>query len=251
MSPVEAFLAAVLGPAGAAALAPLAKADAGLASYLPARAALAWLQVSDHEETFFLPGTGVPCVLGKTEKGWDGNLDGIRLENASPTHVAAAILHVLDAAPGKPDLRDLDLARLGKTVDALAKAQAKRGGAAGADTGQPAAAIPPQQPEAPSPAQAKQVGQGDAGKPQKKPKLPRPSVKPQALPKAKLSLSESRKPCGVCGQAQFSDGALRGCSCFKALCKSATARPVPGGYEVSFGSGWTRDGILTFVEAVR
>src|SRR5258707_14939986 len=114
-----------------------------------------------------------------------------------------------------------------------------------------AAAIPAQQPEPRQSAQATQGLAVDAGKLKRKPKLPRSSVKPQALPKAKLTLSEAGKPCSICGQAQFRDHHFGGCKCFQSLAKSAAARPVPGGYEITFGAGWSREGILTLIEAMR
>ncbi len=86
------------------------------------------------------------------------------------------------------------------------------------------------------------------------PKKPKPFRLPAiraALPQAKLSLSEAGKKCRLCGHAQFVRDQLTGCLCLRSLCKSARAVKTPTGYTVSFGEGWTRSGIVTFLETVR
>lgn len=242
------FLKAILGAAGASAMAPLIEASPGLAAYLPARAALSWVSATA-SYTGFIPGTEIPLVLQKTEYGWNGGVgsDSIYAFDSAPAaHVAAALTVFLDATPGRPDLKEIDFARLGKTIDALVKAQKNKGAAAG--TGVHAKPIGP---DAPIPPTATAPDAPAAGKPKKSklPKKPKPAAaaKPASM---KLTLSESRHICPVCLGSQFKDQSFKGCWCFRSLSKSVTAVAVPGGYNLTFGDDWDEDAVLTLSESL-
>lgn len=243
MKPAQAFLTAVLGARGAAALQPLSKASPDLAAYVVPRAAVAWLQLtSDFEGA--LPGTDTICAFRKSEDGYTGILDDYAFTSAPMEHLAAAVSVLLDAAPGRPDLRDLDLARLGKTIDALAKTQKKRGAGGEAGTGVAAAPIPPDAPEPPTSVAPPKP------KPGKLPKLAKPK-KPVVPQKLALSVADSQKSCPVCRGTQFRGTEFRGCYCLRGLAKSVDVRLVATGFELTFGAGWDADTIAILRESLR
>lgn len=238
------FLEAVLGAAGATALQPLLKSDA-VAAYLVPRAAAAWLQALPVGRAS-APGGGCRVALCKSATGlFDGVADVNGTEYAftaaAPAHVAAVVSLAVGAPPGRPDLRDVDLARLGKTVDLLAKAQQARRG--GPQTGAAARPVEPTAPEAPEPIQKQ-----PAGKP-KLPKVPKPKQPPKPL---RLSVSESLRACGVCRGRQFKGADFTGCFCLRDLAKSVKVEVLDwgAGFELRFGSGWDGDAVVTLLDAL-
>lgn len=254
MTKRDSFLEAVLGISGAAVLDRLSKASPELAAYLLPRAAVAWVNsIGASDLPWALP--GVPdqrFVLAKRGDRFVGvaEVGGLEyaFDGARPEHVAAVIAVSLGAPPGQPDLREVDLARLGKTVDALVKAQKKGGAEAG--TGLHAGAIAPTPPAAPTPTAPPAPKAGKSSKP-KLPKVGKPAqaTKPKPL---KLSVSESRKPCGVCGKTQFRGAEFTGCTCFADLAKGVDVSIADhgAGFELGLTSEWDHDAIFTFLEAV-
>lgn len=244
MTTSSAFLAAVLGRPGAALAKSLEGSDLG--AWLPARAALGWVQTAgEHGDT--IPGTSIPCSLVKGVVGWTGRLGTYSFIEASDVHAAAAVAVHLNAVPGRPDLKDVDLARLGKTVDALVKAQ-KRRGAAG--EGGLSIAAAPQAPVAPVgaiPPGGEDKAAADQEKQAKARKivLPKISAKKPALPNIRVSKAEAQRACGLCACSQFNGDRFVGCLCFRALAKSVAVRATPSeGYELTLGQGWDLDGAL-------
>ncbi len=248
------FIKTVLGRAGASALEKIAKADDGIESYLLPRAIVAWLNTLQKFEGF-VPGTeDIPLLLHKTEHGWCGAISNQHQTygwtNAPETHVAATICVFTGTPPGRPDLREVDLARLGQTVERLAKAQKVRGageGAAGMSL--PAANIQPVPPEAvedyntKTPARELKVTLPGM----KKLKKPKPAMKP-----LKVSKSQADSNCEVCGSKSFQGNEYVGCHCLKDLSKSVKTYPLPlnVGFRLEFGSGWGEDEVLTLAESL-
>lgn len=216
------FLAAVLGTPGAAVLSELAKSEPAYEGYLVPRAALAWLRLTEASDG--LP--GVPEVAMRLAKG-EGyiGIDGLhfRLEGAPPERVAAYIAKALGASVSPAGSKDVDLARLGRSVDALAKAQKTHGEAGSGVRSAPVGAIPPAGPTAEQPAQQKAR--------RRQPKVPF-KLKPPPL---KLSESDGHRKCSTCGESQFKDGKFRGCFCIRGLAKSIGAEPDGAGWRLDLG----------------
>lgn len=263
------FLEAVLGRPGAAALGPLQKSV--FAPWIPARAALAWVGETS-ESGPFLPGTSIPMVLAKTEYGWSGVVGDYGFVDASASHVVAAMTVHLGFVPGRPDIKSQDLARLGRTIDALVKAEKTKGGGGGDEGGKGAAdaAIPhtdatpptavappmkgPKKPRVKLPA----VPKTPSSKPVGIPKVPKPTGLPKVtvIPKApkttemKLSEAATGVRCEACGSRQFDSGRFKGCLCFRSLAKSVVSEPIRGGVKLTL-TGWDEDAITTLREALK
>ena len=125
------FMAASLGADGAQALKKAAEREPRLDAILIPRAIVGWLTfATEHEFEGAIPGVENSYVqFQKSEGGFSGSIslqDGIYgFESASVYHLAASIAMALGVAPSTldVDVRDTVLARLGKSVDTLAKAQ--------------------------------------------------------------------------------------------------------------------------------
>lgn len=220
------FLAAVLGTPGAAVLTELAKSEPAYEGYLIPRAALAWLRLTESSEQ--LP--GVPEVAMRlAEGGGYIGIDGLhfRLEGAPQERVAAYIAKALDAAVVPASSRDVDLARLGRSVDALAKAQKTHGEAGSGVRASPVGAIPPAAPT------AEQLTQQNAKK--RPPKVPFKAVKPKVQPVLKLSEADGHRKCSSCGESQFKEGKFKGCFCLRGLVKSVGIEPDGTGWRLDLG----------------
>ena len=116
--PASSFLHAVLGPP-AAALERLGAASPAVGAVLVPRAVTAWLAAGLESAT--VPGTDIPYSLAKSDAGWTGRVGDLELLNASDARAAAAVLVHLDVEAVPPPGKDVDLARLGKTVTALVR----------------------------------------------------------------------------------------------------------------------------------
>lgn len=245
------FLDSVLGTAGVDALTPLIKASPEIAAYILPRAVVAFINT-------ILPGIATelpncPVFLTKSNLGYSGvaELNGSEyaFSDADASHVAAVVSIALDAKPGRPNLKDVDLARLGKTIDALVKAQRRRHGEASVGTGTNAAPIPPEAPEPPVPTQTAEQ------KKTKRPRLPRPTKpgKKTETSTLRLSVSESLVPCQICGKKQMLGTSFVGCICFQALAKSVKVKVMDwgAGFELTLGPEWGPEGALTLRESMR
>jgi hypothetical protein len=125
------FLSGILGKDGAQALKKAVQRDSRLDSVILPRAIIGWLNfISRYEYEGELPGVENSYIeFTKNEDGsFTGSLaigeDVHEFERADIYHMASAIsVSVNDEAPEiDSDLRDLVLVRLGKSIDALAKA---------------------------------------------------------------------------------------------------------------------------------
>lgn len=278
------FLIEVLGPDGAKALAKAADRSEDLAQALVPRTIIAWLRSmpSFDGEIPGLPGQ--TFSFQKSEGGFSGS---VAIGGANHQFQDATIFHVAGAVATAMELdslvfgnvRNLDLERLGKSIDLMAKVRqavtlskekcpdcgGKNGGHLlhcksklekkainEGGSGAAAAPIAPQAPDAPTsatkspaakPMTPKTAGPGAAPKPLK-PAVP-------ALPSVKLTRSESNTACPVCFQKQFGEGQFVGCLCFRALSKSVKIVGHDDNHiEVEFGEGWDRDTLTTLLESV-
>jgi len=125
-----AFLIAVLGVDGARALRKAVERSSECETVLVPRAILAWLALPQEEYEGDLPGIeNTYCSFKKSENGFDGSVtmgkDVYQFQGASQLHLASAIAVSIgvDSDRPHPSLRDLDLVRLGKSIDLLAKAR--------------------------------------------------------------------------------------------------------------------------------
>lgn len=127
------FLVAVLGTDGAKALRKAAERSHELGHALVPRTILAWLGIAAREDyEGDLPGVRNSYItFRKSESGYTGSIsftdeDMHEFQGASLEYLAAAVAVYLGADADRvgPGLRDLDLARLGKSIDLLVKARA-------------------------------------------------------------------------------------------------------------------------------
>jgi hypothetical protein len=227
------FLTAVLGTEGATMLVKAVEKHDVLEHALLPRTILAWLQSAPSYEGALPGNNGTHVNFEKSESGFTGSVgmgaDLYKFEAVSVFHVGAAVAVALGVEELVSDgLRDLDIERLGKTIDSLAKVKRvndeldeekddEEKDAADADaldkaagTGVPAAPTPPTPPAAPAAAA---------------PKTPAPSVAPKVPKPPKtasmtLQRSEAGHKCPACGGTQFKDDAFVGCICFRAMNKA-------------------------------
>lgn len=271
------FLKAVLGDDGAAALQKAAERSVELGNALIPRTIMAWVDVAGR---FGFEGElpGVKNTYIHFEKNESGGYRGAisvndetyNFQDSTLFRLSASVAVALDVSVGDASrIRDMDVEKLGKSVDCLVKARyvAKKlaeeskeespeelekagggagGGAKGAEA--PGGAAVPKTPEAPTAATAKQPKPKMTGIP-KPPKLKVP--KPVPSHTLKLAQCEKLVECPVCGHAQFEHGTFRGCSCFRGLAKTAkTTQTSDGGAVVELGEDWDRDSIITLLEAL-
>ena len=230
------FLIGVLGRDGHGALKKAIQRDGRLESIVLPRAIIGWLNFISRFE-FEGPLPNVENSYVEFSKNEDGSFSGsIAVEddlvhefsNSDIYHVASAISLALGEEPSDIDseIRDLVLVRLGKSIDALAKAQeiartlhrrleAKEESAEEIEKkkalskvdlpGQTAKPIQQNAPLAPQPPTARQG------------KLPRPSLKTFKAPTLKIGKSEAERKCSMCGGHQFTNNKFTGCVCMAEL----------------------------------
>lgn len=125
------FLNAALGEEGAAALLKAVGREPKLASVLIPRAIVGWLSfVTQHEYEGPIPGIDNSYVqFAKAQTGFNGVLgltDGVyEFQKSSLYHLASAISLAIGHEPESldPQVRDIVLNKLGKSIDIMAKAQ--------------------------------------------------------------------------------------------------------------------------------
>jgi hypothetical protein len=235
------FLAEILGPPGEALACSLKGTQIG--DYLPARAALAWINQTINASGF-IPGTKIGYSLTKSSSGWRGQIGEYSFADSPGVHVAAALSVFLGVAPGQPDLRQIDLARLGRTVDLLVKSQQKRGAAGGSSVAAAHQDATPAVAPIPPGGEADAVADRDKAAKARKIALP---IKPK-LPKIRISKSEAARPCHTCKVLLFTSGKFTGCKCFS---KSVTTATTPLGYELEFGAGWVMSTISELLSVIK
>lgn len=265
------FLVAVLGEDGARALAKASERSQELGNVLVPRTIMAWLGMAGRDSyEGDIPGVINSYVqFTKNEQDYSGSVgvgeDVYTFENESIVHVAGAVAVALgiDHERAHPDLRDLDLARLGKSIDLLAKARAvaekllkepDEESAEKAEGPGPAAAPRMQKPpDAPASPQL-QVGRGpkaSTGAP-KTPGLPKPKLpKPPGMVKTlKITKSQAERKCSLCGFTQFKGGKFSGCLCLRDLAKHVKSSAEGEGFVLEIGAKLDEEERETLIESL-
>jgi hypothetical protein len=243
------FLEAVLGVNGAAIMSRLADSSEIIKTAAVPRTIMSWLgSMEGYNDK--LPGSEINLKLVKSESGFYVEFNGIETEEASIEKAAAVIAVGLGVTSGMSKFKDVDLAKLGKTIDLLVKAQKGLAGgqggglaqghhpsvgSAGAVTGEMNASVGPIKPDAPDkaiPTNLKNLS--------------------NKAPKMALSEEESEKVCKVCkGKQKDKKGQIKGCHCFTDLSGTLEVKKSESGYEVTFGVGWDDAAISIFTNRVK
>lgn len=235
------FLEAVLGKDGAAVMSKLSASSDMVAATMVPRSIVAWLGIIGNNYEGRLPGVGTSNLsLKKTEAGFTGVLrcgEEYTLSNDSIERTAAVIAVGLGAQMAVSRFKDVDLARLGKTIDLLVKA---RGRASGGGTGSAAGHIEPT-----APAEPTAIAPPMPGQKRKKSRIPRVSS-------MSVVKSDAQKICKACKANQLDDrGSFHGCWCVRDLEKSLDVRRGPeDSYELHFGEEWDYLAVQTLLKAI-
>lgn len=250
------FFNSVLGSSGFAVMQNLAKASVELESYLSPRIIVSWLRHSGYGQI------KVPdkCPLGSLNKsgyGYSGNanIDGVdySFSNSQEEHVAAVITIALGKSIEPVEIKDIDLARLARTIDLLCKAapKAPANNYEHTVTAQPLQPEEPKQPDLNQTATNKTKNNALSKKP-KAPKIPKiPGVKPLVQKPIKITKSESLKKCDVCGQQMFLDNVFVGCICFSPLAKNCKCTVDKDNITIAFDDEWDDEAVMALVGALK
>lgn len=264
------FLTSVLGKEGARALSKAVERSTALGNVVLPRAIVAWLgAVPTYEGE--IPGVANTYVsFAKSESGFSGSvaIEDTMYEFADQPilRVAAAMAVALgaDREPVDPTVRDLDLARLGKSIELLVKArmvaaelakttEAPRHGVAAAPRkpeNQEPPDAPKKQPAMPRPPAPKARGYVPPAPKATVPAIPgvgRPKLPGIQLPK----LTKFAPRCGICGGGNFSNsGALRGCLCIRDLIKSVRFEDANDRRILHFGPELDHESISVILDAL-
>lgn len=234
------FVNAVLGQNGVP-LVNLAKHNSDIEAYLLPRVVVSWLKsVVGVQDS--IPGSDISMVLAKSEHGFSGVIDidgiGYSFKDASIDHTTATVVTAFGEVINKSELKNSDLAKLGKTIDLLVKSKKEHEHG----TQEVAKPIEPIDHIKPTPVAPKA---SKAAKPKRYriPKIPK-------VASLKLSERQMFSSCPVCGLKQFYEKSFVGCHCFSSLSKSVKSVIIPGGVELKFGDEWDDEAITTLLESV-
>lgn len=266
-----AFLRAVLGNDGASSLKKAADKYDGLEGAIVPRAIMAWLGVvarADYEGG--LP--GVDDSYLDFAKNDDGTYSGsiaieeaiFPFQNANVFHLAASIALSLGASLDTEKLTDVDMVKLGKSIDVLVKAKYL----SGTDILSKALPGPPHKPEVRGVPQAavppqKQIDKGPKPLPSQQPaKAPKEAPIPKhKIPKLKVSLPKTaksfdipekatKKECKECGLPLVKNEKFVGCMCFRDMARYIQLQKGEGSYTLSFGSSLDDDAIAAVLDTL-
>jgi hypothetical protein len=277
------FLKAVVGDQGAAALIKAAARSVSIENVLVPRAIMAWLGVIgrfDYEGE--IPGVDDTYLdFAKNEDGlYDGSIavgDGVfPFENANGFQLAASIAVALGSDQPLDEVRDSELARLGKSIDIMAKAKMVTDleiELAKARPGPPN----PQKPQGPPTAATPQMKQPKMQV--KPPKTPKGAPKNPIAPKAKVSLPKPPNPakmtpgaqqnrafksekqfalndanllaaCPECGLKLIKNEKFVGCMCLRDLAKNVALTKYEGRHYISFRTELDADAVSVVLETL-
>jgi hypothetical protein len=260
----DSFIISIIGESGARALKKASERSAALCSIIPPRVIVGWLKFLNHLTGGYegsIPGVGNSYLnLKKTETGYYGDiaLDGgvLNFQNQSLEQVAAMVASVIGVSETifPADLKNVELANLGKSIDLLIKSKVvtdqlradtllKAGGEAGGDGGGHAGGTAP---SAALSSTGKRMNSLPATPKTNGPA--KPTLK--APPKLTLSEKEANKVCDVCGSSQMKNGKVKGCFCFRDLIKKTEVQPDGTGFVLHLGGCWDYESVLTFQETV-
>jgi hypothetical protein len=285
------LLVGILGQEGANALRKAVERSRELESVLVPRAILAWLGVAGRKDyAGNVPGVdGTEMRFIKSENGFTGSVkvDGrsIGFTEAGVFQLASAIAVAIGADQNPDDIKDIDLFRLGKSIDMLAKAHILANNLTKANkvaegAGKPDPGWKPTAPPKPS-APEKQIGspppptKSGALPPQMATQQQQPSKEPVLKPefangvhpfanvkptkttaknekvKLKVTKSEAKTPCSICGKTQFSNERFVGCLCFRDLAKYTTVIKSEKDFTITFKPEWDLESVEAFIETLR
>jgi hypothetical protein len=260
------FLKAVLGQDGAAALKKAADRLGGLENVILPRAIMAWLSVAarnDYEGEV----PGIDDSYLDFSKNHDGSFSGsiafgdevLPFQNANSFQLAASVAVCLGANDLEGGFDGIDLVKLGKSIDIMAKAKY----VSNLEELYKALPGPPQAPQVrgiPEAATPPSGPQRDKGPKQKKapavatqakvtrPKIP--SLKPKA-PKPKIAVPEAAKhECDECGMPLIKNDTFVGCMCFKDVARYVSLTKHQGKTYISFNDALDEDAIATILETL-
>ncbi len=232
------FLTSVLGKTGAESLKKAADVEPAIDAIMVPRAIIGWLGfVSKYEYEGQIPGCDNSYLkFNKNEDStqFSGSIaienSIYNFENVSIFHIASniAVAMGLEKVEVPEDTRDVVLVKLGKSIDTLVRAQEiaktlhkrllEKTDLPGL-TAQPMKQAGPVEPKKPTVRQPKKT------------KLPRPSLKPQAL---KLNTAKSEKRCEICDGTQFANNKFVGCVCYADLAKAIQTTVYKDGMVLEF-----------------
>ena len=267
-----AFLKAVLGTDGASSLKKAADKYGELEGAIVPRAIMAWLGVvsrGDYEGG--LPGVDDSYLdfTKNQDSTYDGSIaigEGVfPFQNASVFHLAASVALSLGASLEAQSLKDVDVVKLGKSIDILVKAKYL----SGTDLFSKAIPGPPNKPNvrgAPLPpvTPTKQIGQPEVPASQKpavadkqakmpKHKIPQLKVKLPKVPKKTVAVpaKATKNECNECGQLLIKNEKFVGCLCFREMAQYVNlSKRDNEHYVLSFDSGVDEDAELAILEAL-
>jgi hypothetical protein len=225
---MESILLQLLGERGLNPLKSLLE-DADLAAFITPRVVTGWLRKSEYGELQLKPFAS----LYKTGYGYNGSIVlkdvNYDFEKVTEEQVAAMISVSLDQKI-QSTIKDLDLAKLSKTLDLLIKKEIRYEPKEDISTAAPK--IEPVE------AMGKQP-----------PLINR--VKRQRFSKTMLVTDkESKVLCKLCNKPQFTKGEFKGCTCLKSLAKSVKCESKGCNYLLTFGSDCGVDELMTVAEAI-
>lgn len=254
------FLSDIFGEDAAKSLEMAGERSARLGDAIVPRAILAWIKSSDQFEGP-IPGAGNNMSFQKSEDGYSGYIEMDQeiytFERSSVFHLTACVAVSLGLPqPLSKGIKDLDIEKVGRSIDILAKARLLskklKKGALGATkpaaTG-PGPAAAPQSPKAPVPPQP--TAPPTLQQRTSSNKIPSGVPKPVPSYTVKITKAEAEKDCPFCGGQQFEGSAFAGCLCFSDLAKSSNSISLAnGGYALEFCGDCDRAAIVTFLEAL-
>ena len=269
-----AFLQAVLGTDGASSLKKAADKYGDLEGAIVPRAIMAWLGVvSRNDYEGGLPGVDDSYLdFSKNDDGtFNGSIaigDGVfPFQNASVFHLAASVALSLGASLESDAIKDVDVVKLGKSIDVLVKAKYLSGTElfSKAIPGPPnkpvvrGAPVPPTPPSKQTDKVKPPSNQIPAKAP-KEAKLPKhkiPSLKVKMPTKvtAKKSLEIPEKAlkseCSECGQVLVKNEKFVGCMCFRDMARFVNlTKNTNGHYALAFGNSVDEDAMVAILDAL-
>jgi len=243
------FFKSILGDQGVKVMESLEKASEDLASYITPRVIVSWLRQADDGDVK-LPENSPFTKLAKCGYGYSGACviqdQPYFFQYVTEEHVAAIATTACDCQLKKTETKNIDLAKLAKTIDLLVKAnkQLQYERTQHVQPLEPEGFVPPET------TQAKQVAKPII------PRLNKPLKKIAILAKPKRKKltvwkSEISKPCDLCGQSMFNDNKFIGCTCFKPLAKSVFSTDDKLTITMEFDNSIDQDAMLALIGALK
>jgi hypothetical protein len=225
---MENLLKHLVGDKGLEALRPLLKNET-LAAFITPRLVTGWLRKSTYGELKLQPFQ----ALVKTGYGYDGNIQlkevNYIFEKATEEQVAAMVSVTLEQKV-EPTIKDLDLAKLSKTLDLLIKVEPRY---------EPKEVISTAAPKL-EPVEATD----------KQPPVVNRVQRRRFSKTMLVTDKESKSLCKLCGKSQFDKGEFKGCTCLKSLAKSVKCEVKGCNYLLTFNNDCGLDELMTVAEAI-